>query len=447
MTPSYLENGMSQYGMIFTALLAAIVLFRSRYGAVVAIISAVCFLPQSETLNIGFHFYSIRIELLAGVVRVLVRRETKSFRWGSIDKALLVYTLTILIIASIRAPEQFITRIGNLYDAVLGYYVLRCLIRNADDFYNVLLRAVWILVPFAVALSYECVTKRNFFHIFNGIDEYSWIRQGHVRAQGPFRNPITCGAFGATFAMLYASLWFAKQRSKTILLGLIASGIIVWASHSSGPFLGVALGITALIFWRVRRYTKAALITMVVSLVLLNFAMKVPVWFLIGRISNITGGGGYHRALLIDQAVNHVGQWWLAGTSDTGDWFQYQLELNEKADITNYYVAAAVDAGTLGLIFAVTLTIACFKQISRAYAAQEQPRAQKLLWGLGATMIATIGILFSVTYMDQQQILWFFLLASIAALPRGSANPVASRLSASRRRLVDRPLPLEPTRS
>jgi hypothetical protein len=56
------------------------------------------------------------------------------------------------------------------------------------------------------------------------------------------------------------------------------------------------------------------------------------------------------------------------------------------------------------------------RAVSRALAKERTLPGAKLLWGLGSTLVASLGILFSVTYMDQMQIVWYFLLASIAVL-------------------------------
>jgi hypothetical protein len=410
-----LDTPMSPLAMGITLLLALIVLFRSRHAAMVAIIAAVAFLPQSEALSLGFHFYVIRLVLLAGLIRVFIRGENAGFRPGPIDRGLLFYALTILVVASLRVPGEFTFRLGNFYDVSLGYFVFRCLLKNEEDFRLVLTRAAYlVLVPFAALMTYECFTGRNPFSIFNGVIETSWVRAGHTRAQGPFRNPITAGAFGATFAMFYASLFFSRLRSRPVLIGLAASIVITLNSHSSGPFLGMALGLLALFMWYFRSRMKVIRLGIVLSLVGLELVMKSNVWFLIGRISEITGGGGYHRAELIEQAVRHFDDWWLAGTVDTASWFPY--EVNGKADITNFFVAAGVDAGVLGVIFAVVLIIACFRVLSRGLTRERTLSGARLLWGLGATLVASLGILFSVTYMDQMQVVFYLLLTSIAAL-------------------------------
>lgn len=426
-----LESPMSPLAFALTGalVLALLVLFRSRHTAVGAVIAAVAYLPQTETLNLGFHFHAVRLVLLAALIRVLLRGENKGFRWGRLDRVLLAYALVVLIMASLRAPEEFTFRLGGLYDVLLGYFCFRCLLRDEDDFRRSLMRSALVLVPFAGLMLFESVTNHNPFSVFNGVEVASEVRYSHVRAVGPFRNPITAGAFGATFAIFYTSLLFARIRTRLVYVGLISSLAVVYASHASGPFCGLALGMVAFFAWKVRTKLKRILWGCVGLLFVLQLFMKKPVWFLIGRVSDIAGGGGYHRALLIDKFVHYFNRWWMAGTVDTSDWFPYTLAEYGKADITNFFVAAGVDAGLLGFFLAIILVTACFKTLASSYAARTDLSSQRLIWGVGATMAGTIGILFSVTYMDQMEVVWYFLLASIAALrvqPQTIAAPPPS---------------------
>ncbi len=44
-----------------------------------------------------------------------------------------------------------------------------------------------------------------------------------------------------------------------------------------------------------------------------DLVREKPVWHLIGRLSELIGGTGYHRVRLIDAAIDHFGDWWLKG--------------------------------------------------------------------------------------------------------------------------------------
>lgn len=434
-----INSPMSPLAILMTGaiMLALLVLFRSRQTAAMAIIAAVCYLPQTEALNLGFHFYAIRLVLLAGMIRVFTRGENKGFRWGRIDWALVTYALVIITMASLRAPAEFTYRLGGLYDILLGYFTFRCLIQDEADFRAILSRTAYVLIPFAGLMLYESFTNHNPFSVFHGVFVSSEVRYAHVRATGTFRNAITAGSFGATFTMLYASLLFARVHIRSAFLGLAASIAIVYSAHATGPFLGLALGFLSFALWRVRDRVKQILWGCVGLLLVLQLAMKKPVWFLIGRASGIAGGGGWHRSELIEKAVEHFDRWWFAGTMDTVDWFPYRLPDYGVADITNWFIAAAVVAGLLGLITAILLIVVSFQTLSKALSARREKLEQRFVWGIGSTLVATVGIFFSITYMDQMQVIFYFLLASFTALAT-YAHPVAVPIRAVPARVLER---------
>jgi hypothetical protein len=411
---------MTPLGFLITLSLAGLVFLKSRRVAAIAMIAAVCYMTQGQVLNVaGFHFTSIRLILLAGFIRVLSRGELKELRLNAVDHSLVLYAFAIAIISTLRigTVAELVYRLGVLFDVLLSYFAFRCFIREERDLREVLAKVSFVIIPFGLAMVYESATARNPFALLGGVYEYSWIRDGHVRAAGAFRDPITAGSFGATFVMLLGGGWFAGMSSRQVLPGLAAATAITLCSRSSGPLLGLALGVIAFGCWKVRRHTGTIRWSLVAALIFLQLVMKVPLWFLISRAGDVFGGGGWHRAELVQQFINHFNSWWLAGTSDTGDWFPYVLE-DGKADLTNRFVMDGVDAGLIGLILSVLLVVRCFQRLGLAMSAQRGngSKTEKMLWVLGSTVVGTVGILFSVTYFDQMEVMWFFLLACVAGV-------------------------------
>ena len=198
---------------------------------------------------------------------------------------------------------------------------------------------------------------------------------------------------------------------------MIISFCIVICARSSGPMLGLGLGLLSLTCWPFKLHTRKIRWGIVVTLVGLHLVMKVPVWFLLGRISDVVGGGGYHRAYLIDQFVNHTSSWLLAGTNDTRGWMATELVFG-GADLTNQFVSDGVNAGLVCVILSIALLVRCFQGVGKAMTAIHGCllEKEKLLWGLGSTLVCSIGILFSVTYFDQMHVVWYFLLACLASV-------------------------------
>lgn len=403
--------------LIFTLLVFCL----ERRKAAVALIAAVCYMTEGYPLDFaGFHFTAIRFVLLAGLVRVAIRGELGRLRLNTIDRSLITFASAVLIISVLRVGtiSELVYQTGCLYNVILAYFVFRCFLRDERDYQEVLVKLALAIVPLALLLFLESRTGRDLFATLGAVSEFSMVRDGQLRAEGPFRSPITAGSFGATFAVLYASLLLARIRTGPALLGLVNSVLIVVSSHSSGPLLGFGIGLASLACWYVRRQTGKIRWGIVAGLLGLQLVMKAPVWFLIGRISDVVGGGGYHRAYLIDQFVKHFDSWWLLGTSDTHGWVATELVFG-GTDLTNKFVSDGVNAGLVGLILSIVLVVRCFRRIGLAMKANRKlgPQAVKPLWGIGSTLVATIAIFFSVTYFDQTYVIWYFLLACIAGLP------------------------------
>jgi hypothetical protein len=90
----------------------------------------------------------------------------------------------------------------------------------------------------------------------------------------------------------------------------------------------------------------------------------------------------------------------------------------QQADLTNAYVACGVAGGLLTLILFVAIMVECFRGLGTAMmkVSESSPDTEMLLWGLGAALFAHVVTLFSVTYFDQMQVVWWGFLAIIAGV-------------------------------
>jgi hypothetical protein len=407
-------------GFLLALCFALVVFILPRRFAALGIFAGVCYVTEGLPLGVVvFHFSVIRFVLLAGFLRALARGEMSKLRFNPVDRALVYFAVGSMIIATLRGGtfEEFVYQIGVLYNELLSYLVFRALLRDARDVTDLLASVAYLIIPFALLLIAEAISHRNFFSMFGGVTEIDMIRDGHVRSQGAFRSPITAGAFGAILGILFVTMIFSGTHRRAAVVGLIFSILAVISSHSSGPLLGFGLGLLALLCWPIRRHTRIVRWGLVLTLVGLQFFMKAPVWFLLGRVSDVVGGGGYHRAYLIDQFVRHFGDWWLAGTDKTDDWMPTQLVFG-GSDLTNKFVSDGVNAGLIGLILSILLLVRCFQRVGAGIKLSRgiDPSMEKFCWGLGATLITNIGIFFSVSYFDQMYVVWSFSLAAIAAV-------------------------------
>jgi len=162
---------------------------------------------------------------------------------------------------------------------------------------------------------------------------------------------------------------------------------------------------------------------MVSSIVLLAIVMKAPVWYLLARVSSVTGGGGWHRSYLIDVAIQHLDQWWLAGMpiTETRTWFPYSLPTTGGADVTNNFISLGLAAGLAAIALFILLLQRTFSNLGHALqvvrsSSAEPGETEFLLWGMGVMLCVHIFNWFGITYFDQTYVIWFLQLAAVAGL-------------------------------
>jgi hypothetical protein len=147
--------------------------------------------------------------------------------------------------------------------------------------------------------------------------------------------------------------------------------------------------------------------------------MKVHVWFLIDRLSDLMGssGHGFYRAKVIDEAFKHIGEWWLIGAKYTAHWDLTVLPAYPNhVDITNQFIRYGVDGGLLTMILFIAVIVICFRSLGRTLRiTAERPFAINiLLWSIGVALLTHVASFISVSYFDQMVVFWYLLLALVS---------------------------------
>jgi len=277
---------------------------------------------------------------------------------------------------------------------------------------------VIIIVPLTISVIIEKTTSRNIFSIFGGVPEVTVIRDGRLRCQGAFRHPILMGTFAATLIPLFFSLWFKNKGGKLFsMLGIICATIITFASASSGPATAYIYGIIALMVWPFRYNMRIIRWLILIALISLHMIMKAPVWFLMARLGEQIGGGGWHRAEIITQAVTHFNEWWLIGTTYTAHWMPNVLPINPNMiDITNQFIFEGVGGGIWRMGAFIIIIIICFRELGKSnLILKDQSIDLRIFsWSLGAALFTHVMSFMSVSYFDQIIVFWYLLLAIIS---------------------------------
>jgi hypothetical protein len=409
--------------LIITLCLGFLLVGLPRRYALAPMLIAGCYLTLGQVLIVGgLHFYLLRILILFGLVRLVLRKEILSVNLSVIDKLLLAWVVvhSFLYLLFDGTNVNLTERLGAAYNALGIYFLIRALVWDLDDVLHAIKMLGIIIIPLAGLFMVEYMTEKNPFFIFGGVSEFTIIRGDKLRCQGPFRHPILAGTFGATAIPLFVGLWVYSTRDRLLAAGaILAATIIVFLSSSSGPLIAYLASVVGLMCWRVKDNMRAIRWGAVVILLALHAYMKAPVWFLISKLSELVGGTGWYRAALIDAFIRHFDEWWLIGTGYTAHWMPTGIAIDPtKTDIVNQYVAQGVNGGLLGLSLFVWLIVKCFKTTGvaiRTEALDSFPE-KFMIWSLGCTLLSHVVSFFSVSYFDQIIIFWYMLLAMIAAL-------------------------------
>ena len=407
----------------FVFIMGLLLIFLPRSYAVVPIILTASFITFGQNLQVlSLNFYMHRILILFGLIRVFSRNEIQSIELGPVDKLFLLWILSSFLIYIIREQniQALINRLGFAFDGLV-YFIFRSIIVSKADAIRTLKILALVLLPISGAMIIEKTTGRNLFSFMGGVDEFTAVRDSKIRAQGAFMHPITAGVLGATSIPLMIPMLFQGTVSHAraiAFLGLFSGTTICLASSSSGPVIAYATAVIPLVLWPIREHMRTFRWCFLLTLFTLHLVMKAPVWALIGRISEVMGGTGWHRSDLVDAWLKYYSEWLMLGTCDTSHWMSRTLSLDSQmVDVTNHFVRIAVDGGAITLTFFITMLSKCYSQLGklRRITIQNDPGFELILWCLGCALTAHIVTFLSVSYFDQIFIFWYLLLALISS--------------------------------
>jgi hypothetical protein len=278
-----------------------------------------------------------------------------------------------------------------------------------------------ILIPIAVCMVFQYLTNRNPFSILGGVLAEAELRNGHVRASGPFRSALVAGTVGAVCLPACIAFWRSRHKSERLLAkaGLVAVVLIPLTTTASGPLMTLALGITGMLLWRKKQWLPKIVCLLPVVLIALHLVMKAPVWYLMAHIDLAGGSNGWFRARLIDAAIEHFPEWWRGGTDYTKDWMPTGVTWSEdNSDICNQYILMGVVGGLPLMLIFIAIVVSCFRHLPRAFQAipVESSQSRFLIWCLGVMLFAHAGTMFTIDYYESASVaVLYSLFAAIAS--------------------------------
>jgi hypothetical protein len=419
---------------VLVALLLATVLILAlprRYVLIPLLLLSIT-IPIGQRLMIGpFHFPVFRILVAVGWVRLLIQRygsdgHRSKMHLNVIDKAIILYTIVCLICYTIQWQDSaaFFDQLGSMYNILGFYFLFRFFIRDKKDVELTIEAFAIVALVVAACMFNEQLTGQNVLGVLGGVPEYTAMREGYLRSQGPFRVYLTAGAFGATLIPLFLALWHRGGSRLMAAIGVVSALTIAITSRTSTAISACLATVIGLGMWPFRDKLRQIRWLLVASLVALHLAMKAPVWALIARIDLVGGSTGWHRFKIIDNFIHHFWDWWLVGSNNYWSWEGG----DDMWDTANQYVATGETTGLIALILFLTTIIYGFKYLGKARkAAAKHPAQAWFLWLIGVALFSNLVAFFGISYFDQTFIYWYALLAIIVAVGGPALQPTASK--------------------
>jgi len=405
-----------------------VIALRPKY-ALVAYIVGLLWYPSFLAVSIG------TIDILVGrfVVAVLLMRclsddriRTK-FKWCRLDTlvtlSMVVYVGAFFITRSDTLSATVENRGGFFMDTWCAYLAARFIVTDRTKLISIIKCISIALIPLAILGVIESVTGwqsfaplRRFSPWFAGLGSPQEGRFGFARAVGPFGHAIL---FGGVFAMFLPLIYYLRHEKKDwrtfayIISGIMLIGAL--SSMSSGPWVMVIVVIFCLIMERHKHLVKPLFIFMIISCIIIGIASNRPFYHVLASWANPLGGAGWHRAKLIDIAIDKFDEWWLIGYGNKDPGWGPLLGM-AHTDITNQFILKGTRYGILGVIALCAVLVKAFQGLISTYRKQRHPVTKSLCWAFGSLLVSVTVAWMSVSFFGQLSTLFYCSLGMIGSL-------------------------------
>ena len=421
---------MEKETLIVALFLSVLVLVVQPRHALVVYLIGLLWYPSYLAVSIG------TIDILVGrfVVAVLLLRcifnnqIRTNFRWSRLDTwiacNMVVYVGVHLIIhPTLLAMEN---RAGYVMDTWFAYLVARFIITDRAKLISVIKCISIVLLPLAILGCIETLTGwqpfvplRQFtpWATKTGTDEIEReIRWGLTRAVGPFSHPIL---FGSGFAMFLPLIYYLRhEKDNWRKLAYIFSAVAIigaLSSMSSGPWVMTIVIIFCLFMERYHQWVKPLLKFFILSCVMIEILSNRTFYHVIFTYAGLLGGAGWHRARIIDAAISHFGEWWLAGYGGKDPGWGSYVGMG-RTDVTNEYILSGVYYGISGIIVLCGVLITAFRGVIASYKNYAHPVMKSLFWAFGCILTAVAVVWMSVDFFGQILSLYYCMLGIIGSM-------------------------------
>ena len=422
--------------LALAALASGLVLYLPPAQAFAVYMTTLLFYPVYLVVQVGSLDISAgRIVVTVLLLRCLLNPGIRAkFQWCSLDSWVTCFMLVILSIAvtawKIPIAKTLENEAGRIVDSYFAYMTARLCLTDQNAMRTTIKWIAAALIPLAVLGAVESYTGWAPYYQLRRYCPWASIttptlniRSGFYRAVGPFSHPIL---FGAAFVMFLPVVYWLRHesrrwrlRSRAIIIMLIIGAM---SSMSSGPVMMLIFTVFFLWLERHKNYVKPLLVLLATMLVLAEIGSNRTIWHVVASYADPIGGSGWHRAKLLDVAIERFGEWWFVGYRRQDPGWGAAVGMT-WTDITNHYLVVGVKYGILGIIMLVGVLIVSVKNLIRMHKAAAPKVSKSWHWSLGTILMALIISFNAFTLFGQANTLFYCLLGFIGstiALPKCS---------------------------
>lgn len=365
-----------------------------------------------------------RFVVVALIMKVwLEKTSVTKFKWNRLDSWVTAYILVGFVIMSITDPSHVLeNRLGNLMDTWLVYMIFRIFITDFDKM-STFIKLICIPVTFTAILGIieSCTSWQPYvpFRQFCPWFDMAYNiepRHGFMRAIGSFGHPIMFGMSFGIFCPLIFALRHSKNGWRYMAYVFTAMAILgAMSSMSNGGWVMIILVIFCLFLERAKHFVKPLIWLFTGFCIFTQIASNRNFYHVLASYAALLSGSGWHRARLIDCAIEHFYEWYLVGYKGEDPGWGENLGMG-MTDITNEFILAGVKFGVLGVITLCGIFIVAFQQLIFSYKSSSDPVFRSWIWATGTLLIALATTFMSVSIFGQVVPLFFCSLGIVGSI-------------------------------
>lgn len=341
-----------------------------------------------------------------------LRSSPKTLRFGAAlpDRLLATYLILIVILLLTRSVSftDVMRRSAYLFvDVYLPYYVFSRALRNITDFRDVLSSYVIATAILGAIAAFETLRHWHPYTSVLGPLGIGWGYGGYLPREGMLRAIATTGQPIALGLVMVVSVGFflylinANAKGNRMMSAPLVAGVI--APLSRGPWLGLAAMLIVFVGSGRQAVAKLSKLFFTAALTFALLAMlpagKRMLDFL-PFVGNVETSGIDYRQQLIDNSLIVIQRNLMFGSGDFLQTPEMQAMLQGQGiiDVTNTYLAIALNSGLSGIIlFVLVFLVAIFSLYRNIKKIQHDHEVALLGRALLSVVVAIMIILATVS--------------------------------------------------